>query len=47
MNPEKPFEDLDEVSQSKIQQLMYDDAQKRLGLPTSQQQVSYNLILIK
>ena len=28
MNPEKPMEDLDEESQAKIKQMMYDEQQK-------------------
>lgn len=43
MNPEKPMDELDEVSQAKIRQLMYDEQQKRLGLPTSEEQVSFFL----
>ena len=38
MNPEKPMEDLEPEAQAKIKQLMYDEQQKRLGLPTSEQQ---------
>jgi hypothetical protein len=38
MNPEKPIEDLEPEAQAKIKQLMYDEQQKRLGLPTSEQQ---------
>lgn len=39
INPEKPLEDLDSESQEKIKQLMYDENQKRLGLPTIEEQV--------
>jgi len=39
MNPEKPMEDLDEHSQAKIKQMMFDEHQKKLGLPTSDQVV--------
>jgi hypothetical protein len=39
MNPEKPMHELDEESQAKIKQMMYDENQKRLGLPTSEEQV--------
>lgn len=39
MNPEKPMEELDEESQTKIKQMMYDEQQKRQGLPTSEEQV--------
>lgn len=38
MNPEKPMEDLEPEAQAKIKQLMYDEHQKKLGLPTSEQQ---------
>lgn len=37
MNPEKPIEDLDQESQAKIKQMMFDEHQKKLGLPTSEQ----------
>lgn len=36
----RPMTDLDDESQTKIEQLMYDQRQKQLGLPTSEQQVS-------
>ena len=39
INPEKPMNELDEEAQAKIKQMMYDDRQKRLGLPTSEEQV--------
>lgn len=39
IQPEKPLEDLDQESQAKIKQMMYDEKQKRLGLPTSEEQV--------
>jgi hypothetical protein len=39
IKPEKPMHELDETSQAKIQQLMYDEKQKKLGLPTSEEQV--------
>lgn len=38
MNPEKAMSDLDDESQAKIKQMMFDDQQKKLGLPTSEQQ---------
>lgn len=41
MNPEKPMHELDEESQAKIKQMMYDENQKRLGLPTSEEQVLF------
>lgn len=34
------MEDLDQESQIKIKQMMYDEQQKRLGLPTSEEQVN-------
>ena len=40
MNPEKPMEDLDQESQSKLKQMMFDDKQKKLGLPTSEENVN-------
>ena len=40
-NPEKPMEDLDQESQSKIKQMMFDEHQKKLGQPTSEQNVSF------
>lgn len=40
ITPEKPIEELDQESQAKIKQMMYDEQQKRLGLPTSDEQVS-------
>jgi len=39
MNPEKPIEDLDQESQAKIKQMMFDEHQKKLGLPTSEEVV--------
>jgi hypothetical protein len=39
INPEKPLNELDEESQAKIKQLMFDQQQKMLGLPTSEEQV--------
>ncbi len=39
MNPEKSMHELDEESQAKIKQMMFDENQKRLGLPTSEEQV--------
>lgn len=34
-----PMDQLDESSQSVVSQLMYDEHQKKLGLPTSKEQV--------
>ena len=39
MHPEKPLDELDEEAQAKIRQMMHDERQKRLGLPTSEEQV--------
>jgi hypothetical protein len=46
IRPEKPFTDLDEESQAKIKQLMYDEKQKKLGLPTSEEQVNNEKITL-
>ena len=43
IQPEKPLNELDEESQAKIKQMMYDEQQKRLGLPTSEEQVNNHL----
>ena len=37
------MEDLGEEEQAKIKQLMFDDRQKKLGLPTSEEQVFHIL----
>ena len=39
INPSRPMEDLDDEAQAKIQELMYNDRQKKLGLPQSHEQV--------
>ncbi len=39
IQPEKPMEDLNQEEQMKIHQMMYDQRQKAMGLPTSEQQV--------
>ncbi len=44
MNPEKPMEDLDEESQVKIKQMMYDQRQKQMGLPTSEEQRNLEML---
>jgi hypothetical protein len=44
MNPEKPIDDLEPEAQAKIKQLMYDEHQKRLGLPTSEEQKNEDLL---
>lgn len=44
MNPEKPMEDLDQESQSKLKQMMFDEHQKKLGLPTSDESKTSELL---
>ncbi|RMZ99880.1 nudC domain-containing 3-like [Brachionus plicatilis] len=44
INPEKPLEDLDQESQAKIKQMMYDENQKRLGLPTIEEQKNLDIL---
>jgi hypothetical protein len=39
IQPEKSMEDLNQEEQMKIHQMMYDQRQKAMGLPTSEQQV--------
>ena len=36
----RPMEDLDEETQAKIAQMMFDQEQKRKGLPTTEDKVS-------
>ncbi len=40
MQPEKPLHDLEPEAQAKIQQLMYNEQQKLMGKPTSEEQVN-------
>ncbi|CAF0781724.1 unnamed protein product [Brachionus calyciflorus] len=44
INPEKPLEDLDQESQAKIKQMMYDKQQKQLGLPTIEEQRNIEIL---
>jgi hypothetical protein len=44
INPEKPMQDLDEEAQAKIKQMMFDDRQKKLGLPTSEEQKNIDVL---
>ena len=37
----RPITDLDDEAQAKIEELMYNEQQKRLGLPQSHDQVSW------
>lgn len=37
----RPMTDLDDEAQSKIEEMMYNDRRKKMGLPTSQEQVRH------
>lgn len=37
----RPMTDLDDEAQAKIEEMMYNDRMKKMGKPTSQEQVSY------
>ena len=37
----RPITDLDDEAQAKIEEMMYNERQKRLGLPQSHEQVKY------
>jgi len=40
IDPSRPITDLDDEAQAKIEELMYNEHQKRLGLPQSHEKVS-------
>ncbi|KAK3089970.1 hypothetical protein FSP39_008118 [Pinctada imbricata] len=40
----RPMSDLDNESQAKIEEMMYNDHQKKLGLPTSEEKKMHNLL---
>jgi len=44
IHPEKPMEDLGEEEQAKIKQMMYDDQQKKMGRPTSEEQKNLEIL---
>lgn len=44
INPEKPLDELDQESQVKIKQMMFDEQQKRLGLPTIEEQRNIEIL---
>ena len=46
MECSRPMTDLDDEAQTKIEQMMYDDHRKKLGLPTHQEQVGLLFFLI-
>ena len=45
MECSRPMTDLDDEAQTKIEQMMYDDHRKKLGLPTHQEQVGLLILL--
>lgn len=36
----RPMSDLDDEAQAKIEEMMYNDRQKKMGLPTAKEQVN-------
>lgn len=44
IDPSKPFEDLDEESQAKIQELTYNNIQRQMGRKTPKQEKVENLL---
>ena len=44
IDPSRPMSDLDDEAQAKIQEMMFNERQKQLGLPTSDDQVLVPLI---
>jgi len=45
IDPSRPITDLDDEAQAKIEELMYNEQQKRLGLPQSHEKVCSALCL--
>ena len=46
MECSRPMTDLDDEAQTKIEQMMYDDHRKKLGLPTHEEQVGFLILII-
>jgi len=44
IDPSRPMSDLDDASQAKIDELMYNEHQKRLGLPQSHESKTYEML---
>jgi hypothetical protein len=42
----RPMTDLDDEAQAKIEEMMYNDRQKKLGLPTAKEQVLHFSVVI-
>jgi len=47
IDPSRPITDLDNEAQAKIEELMYNEHQKRLGLPQSQEKVCSSLCMYR
>lgn len=45
IDPSRPITDLDDEAQAKIEELMYNEQQKRLGLPQSHEKVGSTLCM--